>query len=84
MAARQSTLTPPPEAGSPAADGRPGDAAQEWQDPTGRPVVRLELLSGVGHAWTGAPGGHDHVRTDGPDLTAAALRFFVRVGVLRA
>lgn len=84
VAARQSTLTPPPEAGSPAADGRPGDAAQEWQDPAGRPVVRLELLSGVGHAWTGAPGGHDHVRTDGPDLTAAALRFFVRVGVLGA
>lgn len=46
----------------------------EWSF-EGRVVLRRRLLPGLGHAWSGAPGAHDHVQRDGPPLTALALDF---------
>lgn len=41
----------------------------------GRVVLRRLLVPGLGHAWTGAPGGHAYVVRDGPPLTTLALDF---------
>lgn len=50
-----------------------------------RLVLRRRLLSGLGHAWSGAAGGHPHVTHGGPPITALALAFLREVGVpLRA
>jgi poly(hydroxyalkanoate) depolymerase family esterase len=46
-----------------------------------RPVLRHLLLPGLGHAWSGAPGGHAHVVSEGPRLTALALDFMRDVGM---
>ncbi len=47
-----------------------------------RLVLRWRLLPGLGHAWSGAPGGHPHVIRDGPPLTQIALGFLREAGVL--
>lgn len=50
-----------------------------------RLVLRKRLLGGLGHAWSGANGGHPHVTREGPPITAVALDFLREVGVpLRA
>jgi poly(3-hydroxybutyrate) depolymerase len=46
-----------------------------------RLVLRRRLLRGLGHAWSGAPGGHPHVTQGGPPITALALGFLREVGV---
>ena len=46
-----------------------------------RLVLRRRLLPGLGHAWSGAPGGHPHVVRGGPPLTALTLSFLREVGV---
>ena len=46
-------------------------------------ALRVLWLDALGHAWTGAPGGHPYVEPAGPPLTALALRFLREVGVLR-
>lgn len=48
--------------------------AQDWHA-AGRLRLRLQLLPGLGHVWSGAPGGHAHVERDGPDLTALVRAF---------
>lgn len=44
-------------------------------------VLRKRLLGGLGHAWSGATGGHPHVTREGPPITALALAFLREVGV---
>lgn len=46
-----------------------------------RLVLRRRLLGGLGHAWSGAPGGHAYVTRDGPSITALALGFLREAGV---
>lgn len=46
-----------------------------------RLVLRRRLLPGLGHAWSGAPGGHPHVVRHGPPLTALTLAFLCEVGL---
>lgn len=60
----------------PLADGREYRAS-------GRLVLRLRLLPGLGHAWSGARGGHPHVLVGGPPLTDHALGFLREAGVLK-
>jgi len=61
----------------PLADGREYRSA-------GRLVLRLRLLPGLGHAWSGARGGHPHVLVAGPPLAEHALGFLRETGVLAA
>lgn len=61
----------------PLADGREFRAA-------GRVVLRLRVLPGLGHAWSGAPGGHPHVLASGPPLSDYVLGFLGETGVLRS
>jgi poly(3-hydroxybutyrate) depolymerase len=49
-----------------------------------RLVLRHRLLPGLGHAWSGAPGGHAYVNDQGPPLTAYATAFLQETGVLAA
>ncbi|MCW5632524.1 MAG: hypothetical protein KIT17_04240 [Rubrivivax sp.] len=46
-----------------------------------RLMLRYRLLPGLGHAWSGAPGGHPYVTTAGPPLTAMVLSFLRETGV---
>jgi poly(3-hydroxybutyrate) depolymerase len=46
-----------------------------------QPVLRHLLLPGLGHAWSGGPGGHPHVQREGPRLTALAVAFMRDVGI---
>lgn len=48
-----------------------------------RLLLRRLLLPRLGHAWSGAPGGHPHVVAAGPTLTALVLAFLREVGALR-
>jgi poly(3-hydroxybutyrate) depolymerase len=57
------------------ADGR------EYRAST-RLVLRLRLLAGLGHAWSGGRGGHPHVLVTGPPLSELALGFMRETGVL--
>lgn len=59
----------------PLADGREYRAA-------GRLMLRLRVLPGLGHAWSGARGGHPHVLVAGPPLADLALAFLREAGVL--
>ncbi len=59
------------------------DAGTDWRI-DGHLRLRLVLLPVLGHVWSGAPGGHDHVESEGPPLTDLALDFLRRVGVLDA
>jgi poly(hydroxyalkanoate) depolymerase family esterase len=43
-----------------------------------RLVHRLLWIDTLGHAWSGAPGGHPYVETAGAPLTAIALQFLRR------
>jgi|SRR5882672_1107464 len=43
--------------------------------------VRQINIAGLGHVWTGGPGGHPFCEAGGPPLAALALRFFDDVGV---
>lgn len=47
-----------------------------------RLVLRHHLLAGLGHAWSGAPGGHAYVIHSGPPLSAIAMAFLRETGVL--
>jgi poly(hydroxyalkanoate) depolymerase family esterase len=51
-------------------------------DPATRLLLRLHLLPGLGHAWSGAPGGHAHVQREGPPIAQLMLEFFREVGAL--
>jgi poly(3-hydroxybutyrate) depolymerase len=44
-------------------------------------VLRSSLLPGMGHTWSGAPGGHPHVSAEGPPITGLALDFLQEVGL---
>ncbi|MCU0950438.1 MAG: PHB depolymerase family esterase [Burkholderiaceae bacterium] len=46
-------------------------------------ALRVVWLDALAHAWTGAPGGHPYVLSEGPALTPLVLRFLREVGVLR-
>ncbi len=59
----------------PLGDGREYRAA-------GRLVLRLRVLPGLGHVWSGALGGHPHVLVSGPPLAEFALGFLREAGVL--
>jgi len=48
----------------------------------GRVVLRVQLLPGLGHTWSGALGGHPHVAEAGPPLRDLALGFLRETGVL--
>ena len=50
----------------------------------GRVVLRVRLLPGLGHAWSGARGGHPHVLASGPPLADYALGFLRETGLLPA
>lgn len=50
---------------------------------TGRLLLRHRLLPGLGHAWTGGPGGHAYVFQRGPALTQLVLEFFREGAALR-
>lgn len=52
----------------------PGPAGLDWTA-TGRLRLRLQRVPGLGHVWSGAPGGHAHVAREGPDLTRMVLAF---------
>jgi len=43
--------------------------------------VRQINIAGLGHVWSGGPGGHPFCEAGGPPLTTLALRFFDDVGV---
>jgi poly(hydroxyalkanoate) depolymerase family esterase len=43
-----------------------------------RLLLRLLWINALGHAWTGAPGGHPFVETAGAPLTTLALQFLRR------
>lgn len=49
------------------------EGGSDWQDASGRRRLSLRRLPGLGHAWSGAPGGHDYVQGDGPDLTGLVM-----------
>ncbi|MBL8290172.1 MAG: hypothetical protein JNL85_19450 [Rubrivivax sp.] len=53
----------------------------EHLDAGGHLVLRRLLLSGLGHAWSGGPGGHPHAVREGPPLTALVLAFLRETGV---
>jgi hypothetical protein len=44
-------------------------------------VRRINVL-GMGHAWTGGPGGHHYCEPSGPPLTALCAQFLRDVGML--
>ena len=46
-----------------------------------RLVLRRRTLAALGHTWSGAPGGHPHVTTEGPPLTELALTFLHEIGI---
>ena len=52
--------------------------AREWHGGDGL-RLRLQRLPGLGHVWTGGPGGHPYVERTGPPLTTLVLRFFAAV-----
>jgi poly(hydroxyalkanoate) depolymerase family esterase len=64
---------PRAEPGAQVTDHRTGDAL----------TLRVVWIDALGHAWSGAAGGHPYVETDGDRLTARALRFLQDTGVLR-
>jgi poly(3-hydroxybutyrate) depolymerase len=49
-----------------------------------RLLLRHRLLAGLGHAWSGAPGGHAYVIHSGPPLAGLTLAFLRETGVLPA
>lgn len=55
----------------------------DYASPQG-PLLRLVEIAGLGHAWTGGPGGHAYCETDGPPLTALCARFLRDAGLGRA
>lgn len=46
------------------------------------PQVQLALIEGLGHTWTGGPGGHPYTEAGGPALTARAVQFLREHGAL--
>jgi poly(hydroxyalkanoate) depolymerase family esterase len=49
-----------------------------------RLVVRQIEYAGLGHTWTGGPGGHPYCERGGPDLTGACAQFLKDCGFSRA
>jgi len=66
--------------GAPVGDEPLQDGHEQLAD--GRVVLRLRLLPGLGHAWSGGQGGHPHVLAMGPPVGAMALDFLRETGVL--
>ena len=48
----------------------------------GRLLVRRIDVLGMGHAWTGGPGGHPYCESSGAPLTALCAQFLLDVGML--
>jgi poly(hydroxyalkanoate) depolymerase family esterase len=67
-----------PAATSPAA----GLAQTDYRDAGGLLRVRTLRIEALGHAWTGAPGGHPFVEADGVALTGLVLRFLRELDIL--
>jgi len=44
------------------------------------PVLRRIEIAGLGHVWTGGPGGYAYCERGGPDLTAMCAQFLREVG----
>jgi poly(hydroxyalkanoate) depolymerase family esterase len=63
---------PQAEAGAQVTDHRAGDAL----------ALRVVWIDALGHAWSGATGGHPYVEQDGDRLTARALQFLRDTQVL--
>jgi poly(hydroxyalkanoate) depolymerase family esterase len=61
-----------------------GLAQTDYRDADGLLRVRALRIERLGHAWSGAPGGHPYVEADGVALTRVALRFLRDVGRLAA
>jgi len=45
------------------------------------PLVRSVTLRGLGHVWTGGPGGHPFCERKGPPLTALCVQFLRDAGL---
>jgi len=43
-------------------------------------VLRRIEIAGLGHVWTGGPGGHPYCERGGPSLTAMCAQFLKEVG----
>jgi poly(hydroxyalkanoate) depolymerase family esterase len=55
----------------------------DFRTPAG-PVLRSVLVRGLGHVWTGGPGGHPFCERKGAPLTALCVQFFRDAGVFGA
>lgn len=58
-------------------DGRAFEVA-EYQDATGRAIMRAVRVEGLGHAWSGGPPGLAFSNPGGPDATRLMWSFFRR------
>jgi len=59
----------------------PGLHCVDWRR-DGQLRVRALRIETLGHAWSGAPGGHPFVQADGPPLTAHIVGFLADAGVI--
>lgn len=64
---------------------RSNDAATSMNDyrVEGSVRVRSIRIEGLGHVWSGGPGGHPYCVDGGPPLTAMSERFLRDIGLLR-
>jgi poly(hydroxyalkanoate) depolymerase family esterase len=56
-------------------------AVTDFRTQTG-PVLRSVLVRGLGHSWTGGPGGHPFCERNGVPLTALCAQFLREAGAL--
>jgi poly(3-hydroxybutyrate) depolymerase len=61
-----------------------GLAQTDYRDAGGLLRVRALRIERLGHAWTGAPGGHPFVEAEGVALTRLVLQFLRDVRRLAA
>jgi poly(hydroxyalkanoate) depolymerase family esterase len=61
-----------------------GVAQTDYRDADGLLRVRVLRIDALGHAWTGAPGGHPFVEAEGAALTRLAVQFLRDRGLLAA
>ncbi len=61
-----------------------GVARTDYRDADGLLRVRALRIERLGHAWTGAPGGHPFVAAEGAALTRLAVQFLRDRGLLAA
>jgi poly(hydroxyalkanoate) depolymerase family esterase len=67
-----------------AASPADGLAQTDYRDADGLLRVRALRIERLGHAWTGAPGGHPFVEAEGAALTRLAVQFLRDRGLLAA